>query len=110
MTISRRLFLGGVVTTAAGAKPMLRTFVHDLDLQVDRALELQEGDVLVVRVPLDMSCEGVESIAAVLERDVWPNVVVVPVGVEFDVVRRSSGYRFVTNELLADSVLPVRKL
>ena len=92
--ISRRLFLGGLATTPAAAVPLLQTFVHDFDLEPDRALELQEGDVLVVRVPerFETSQAALDGIRDQLRRDVWPDVLVVPYGVELEVLRRSPRY------------------
>ena len=88
--ISRRLFLGGLATTPAAAVPLLETFVHDLDLELDGALELREGDVLVVRVPerFENSQADLDGIRDQLRRDVWPDVLVIPHGVELEVLRR----------------------
>ena len=87
--ISRRLFLGGLVTSTATA-PLLETFIHDLNLELDRALELQEGDVLVVHLDdLEMSEEQLAHATDLLERKVWPNILILPKGVELEVLRRA---------------------
>ena len=88
MTISRRLFLGRVVPAAAAA-PLLRPG-EELDLG-DPPLELREGDVLVVRVPdrFETSEAELERIRDQLRRDVWPDVLVIPHGVDLEVLRRS---------------------
>ncbi len=91
MEISRRLFLGGMVTTPAAAVPLLQTFLHDLDLEVDRGLELRDDDFLVVRIPEWMNEADIESAGRHLREHVWPNVVIVSAGVEFDVIRRALG-------------------
>ena len=88
--ISRRLFLGGLAATPAGAVPLLQTFVHDFDLELDGALELQEGDVLVVRLDeRELSEEELAHATELLEEKVWPNVLILPKGVELEVLRRS---------------------
>lgn len=88
-SISRRLFLGSLATSTA-AVPLLPALVQDLDLEVDRALELQEGDVLVVYLnELDPSPEQLAHTTEFLEEKVWPNVLLIPKGVEFEVIRRS---------------------
>ena len=90
--ITRRLFLGGLVATPAAAVPLLETFVHDLDLEIDHALELQEGDVLVVRLDeQDLSADQLDQTQKLLEKKVWPNILIVPKGVEFEVLRRRPG-------------------
>jgi hypothetical protein len=89
MSISRRLFLGRAVPAIAAA-PLLK-HVEDLDLELDEPLELREGDVLVVLVPerFETSQSELDGIRDQLRRDVWPDVLVVPHGVEFEVLRRS---------------------
>ena len=87
--LTRRLFLGGVVTSTA-AVPLLEGFVRDLDLEVDRALELRGEDVLVVRVPdyMHLSPADLQQTEELLREKVWPHVLIIPKGVEFEVLRR----------------------
>ncbi len=84
--ISRRLFLGRVVPAAAVA-PLLKPG-DELDLG-DPPLELSGDDVLVVRFPEEATLDEIANAKTFLEAEVWPHVLLVQVGVELDVLRRS---------------------
>ena len=87
MTVSRRVFLSGLVTSSAAA-PLLETLANDFELEPDRVFGLADDDILIVTVPKWMTDEDCESSMTELEAKVWPHVLIVPDGVEFEVLRR----------------------
>ena len=55
--ISRRLFLGAAVPSAAATALPRTAFLDDLEIEVDRTGELRGEDLLVVRIP-DRMCDA----------------------------------------------------
>ncbi len=87
--ISRRLFLGGITSTAAAAPLAFEEgWEPKLRLDVDREIELSGDDVLVVRFPKGATLDEITIAKAFLEAEVWPNVLLVQEGVELEVIRR----------------------